>query len=282
MGDQIMTGGTELDALRPEVWSASFYSTLLEALPFNSVIARDYEGDIKALGDIVNVSQFPQFDEAEEILEDQKNDADAVTATNLQLTVNKQVVKDYIITDRAKVQTIESSNALRDLSTHSIMKKMQSIIIDLIVPSAAAPDHAIAYDSGSTLALADILEGKELLDEQDVPDDGTRCQINGSAQWNDLFNITGFTSRDFVDGINPLQSGSFGSSKLLGFNPKLTTEAAAVTYLFHPSFMQMAVQRGLDVRVFDQGVDGRRSMRVNSTVLFGVAQFSNIRVATIS
>lgn len=282
MADQVMTGGTELDAIRPELWSAVWYSTLLASLPMNDSVARDYEGEVRQLGDIVNCTQWPEFDAAEEILEDQKVEADAVTATNIQLTINKQVVKDYIVTDRAKLQTLEHANALRDLVIHSIMKKMQSIIFGLVAPSTSAPDHAIGYDSGSTLALADVLEAKELLDAQNVPDDGSRCLVAGAAQFNDLFNVAQFSSRDYVDGAVPIPDAAF-SSRLLGFIPKMTTEAAAnTTYLFHPSFMQMAVQQNLNVKVFDQGVDGRRSSRVNTDVLFGVSQFSNLRVVTIS
>lgn len=191
MADQVMRASTELDALVPELWSAAFFPTLLETLPFNASVARTYEGEIRALGDTVNITEFPQFDEAEEIQEDQKVDAQAIVAQNQQLVINKQVVKDYIVTDRAKVQSIEHSNALRDLCFHAIFKKMQSLIIAATVPSASSPDHAIPYDSGTTLGLADLLEGKELLDTQNVPDDGNRQAIMDAPQWNDIFNITG-------------------------------------------------------------------------------------------
>lgn len=281
MADQVMKGGTELDALRPEVWAAAFYPTLLEALPFNDLVSRDYEGEIRGLGDIINITSFPQFDNAVDIAEDEKADASAITATNTQLTINHQLVKDFIITDRAKIQTLEHANAVRDLAFHAIMKAMQAQLISDTVASSASPDHQIAYDSGSTLALADILEAKELLDEADVPDDGSRCMVLGSAQWNDLFNISGFTSRDFVASSNPMESGSFGAS-ILGFRPKLTTEAGAVAYLFHPKYMELAVQQQLSVAVYDQGVEGKRSQRVNSTLLYGNVQVSNVRVVEIS
>jgi hypothetical protein len=258
MADQVMTGDVELSALRPELWSAAFYPTLKESLPWNDVVARDYEGDIQALGDIVNITTFPQFDAALDIAEDEKVDASAITAANSQLVVNHQLVKDFIVTDRAKVQTIEHANAVRDLAFFSIMKGMQSQLIADTVPSAASPDHTISYASGTTLALADILAAKELLDEQNVEDDGTRCMILGSEQWNDLFNITGFTSRDFTPIGSPLAEGGF-SAKVLGFSPKLTTEAGATSYFFHPLYMELAVQRSLSVKVFDQGVEGKRS-----------------------
>lgn len=281
MADLVMKKSAELDAIVPELWSANFYPSLLENLPFNSVVDRRFEGEIQQLGDIVNISQVPQFDLATELPEDGKNDADSVTVSNTQLVINKQVVKDYILTGVAMRQSIDASNELRDLAMHSIMKKMQQIIIAEISPNAATPDHSIAYDSGTTLALADILEAKELLDEQDVPDDGSRCMILGSEQWNDLFNITGFTSRDFIPAGSPLAGASF-STNLLGFQPKLTTEAAAVSYLFHPSFLTMAVQQMPAVSVHDLGVEGKRGQRVNMTTLFGVKQLDGLRVVTIA
>jgi len=282
MADQIMRKSTELDALTPELWSAAFYRVLLEKLPFNDVVDRTYEGEIRALGDQVNISEVPQFAEAEEITEDQKVDAEAVTVASIPLIINKQVAKDYIITDRALLQSIDATNELRDLTFHAVMKKMQSVIIAETVPSASAPDHQIAYDSGTTLALADILEAKELLDGQDVPDDGTRCMILDAPQWNDLFNITGFTSRDFVPAGSPLESGSFGGNMILGFRPKLTTEAAAVSFFFHPTYLTMAVQQNPEVKRFDLGVDGKRAERVNLTSLFGTKQLDDTRVITIS
>ena len=281
MADQVMRKSTELDALTPELWSANFYPTLLETLPFNDVVDRGYESDIRALGDTLNISNVPQFDEAEEIAEDQRSDADAVTVTNIQLLINKQVVKDYIITARAMRQSIDSQNELRNLATHSILKKMQSIIIAESVPSAAAPDHQIAFDSGTTLALADMLEAKELLDEQNVPDDGTCCMILGSEQWNDLFNITGFTSRDFIPAGSPLTQASF-TTNLLGFRPKFTTEAADTSYFFHPAYLTLAIQENPAVETFNLGVDGKRAMRVNMTTLFGVKILDNKRIVTIS
>lgn len=281
MADQVMTAGTELSALRPEVWSAAFYPTLLEALPFNDSVARNYEGEIRALGNIVNITSFPQFGEAQSVLESQRVDADSITATGTQLTINELIVKDFIITDVAQIQTLEAANAIRDLAFHSIMKKMQSLIIADVSPSSSTPDHTIGYDAGTTLALADILEAKELLDDQDVEAEG-RVMILGSAQSNDIFNVTGFTSRDFLgSGEAPLASGMV-PGRVLGFTPRMTTEAGSTAYFFHPLFMQVAVQMGLTTKVYDQGVDGKRSYRVNNSLLMGDVQVSNLRVVTIS
>lgn len=280
MADEVLRKGTELDGITPELWSAAFYPTLKEKMVFIDSVSRDYEGEIEALGSILNINTFPQFDLADEILENERANADSVTASQQQLVINKQLVKDYIITKRAQLQSLDAGDALRDLAMHSIMKKMQQIIIAEIVPSASAPDHSISYDSGTTLALADILEAKEVLDNADVEELG-RTMIVGAEQNADLFNITGFTSRDFIDGQSPLTSGMM-SSGVVGFTPRWTSEAGDVAYFFHPLFLTMAVQQEPEVGVYDLGVDGKRGTRVNMDVLFGVKQLSDLRVVTIS
>lgn len=279
MADQTMGTATELDGITPELWSSAFYPTLLANLPFAASVSRDWEGEIQALGDTVNINDFPQFDVAQDILEDERADADSVTANKQQLVVNKQVVKDYILTKRAMRQSLDAQTKLRDLALYSIMKRMQQIIVAEIVPSASAPDHTIAYDSGTTLALADILEAKELLDTADVEENG-RVMIVGPAQQNDLFNITGFTSRDYIPAGSPLTSGAI-ATPVLGFELKWTTEVSSTAYCFHPIFLTMAVQQVPDVKVHDLGADGTRATRVNLDVLFGVKQLSNKRVVTI-
>ncbi len=280
MANQFLRSSTELDALVPELWSAKFYPNLLEKMVFASSISRDYQNEIAALGDQVNITDFPQFSEATELAEDAANDAEAITANSTPLIINKQIVKDFIITKKGKKQSLDAMNKLRDLAFHSIMKKMQNVIIAEIVPNAAAPDHSIAFDSGTTLALADILEAKELLDDADVPEDG-RISVLGSAQMNDLFNITGFVSRDFIPAGSPLTTGQI-NTPVAGFEMKWTSEAGNISYFFHPLMQQIAVQDQPAPSVHDLGVQGIRAERVNMTVLFGVKQVDGLRVVTIA
>ncbi len=282
MADAVMRASTEMSAIVPEVWSARFYDVLLAELPFASLIDNSYEGEIADLGDIVNISSFPEFDSGVEIAEDQRNDAESITVSGQQLTINKRVAKDFIVTRQATLQSLPHMDKLRELAVYALMKKMQSIIIAAVVPSPSAPDHAIAYDSSTTLALADILEIKELLDLQDVPLDGNRSAVLGAAQMNDLFNITGFTSSDFLLAQSgaPLATGLV--PPLLGFNVSMTTEAGNVSYYFHKSFMTIAVQDPVRVNQYDLGVDGIRGTRVNCDVLFGLKQLDNVRVATLT
>jgi len=278
--DKFMRASTELDAIVPELWSAKFYPTLRERFPYIDSIARDYEGEIQALGDTVRIPNVPQFDNAQEIGEDEAVDADSVTITTTSLVVNKQIAKDFIITKKGMAQSIDAANELRDLALHAIMKKMFDVIVAEVVPSASAPDHQVAFASGTTLALADILGAKELLDTADVEEAG-RQMIMGAAQINDLFNITGFISRDYIPAGSPLTSGQI-QTPVCGFIPKWSSRMGNVVHAFHPIFQQMAVQQMPEVEVISLGASGKRAKRVNMDVLFGTKQVSNVRVVSIS
>lgn len=280
MADQVMTAASNLSAIVPEIWSRRYYDVLLAELPFASLISRDYEGDISDLGDIVNISSFPEFADGDELPEATRSDADAVTVSGQQLVINKRVVKDFIVTKKALLQSLPHMDKLREMAVHAIMQKIEKIIIAAIVPSAAAPDHSIAYDAGSTLALADILEAKELLDAANVPM-SDRHMVLDAPQTNDIFNITGFTSSDFLLSGSPLQTGQVPAG-LVGFMPHMTTLASNVAFLFHRSFMTIAAQQGMDVREYDLGVDGNRATRVNLDTLLGIKQLDDKRVVTIS
>ena len=78
-----------------------------------------------------------------------------------------------------------------------------------------------------------------------------------------------------------MQTGQLPAA-LLGFMPHFTTLANSVTYLFHSSFMTMAVQEALAIREYDLGVDGKRAVRVNLDLLYGLKQLDNKRVVEIA
>lgn len=281
MADKITSiAGGEVSVIVPAVWSEKFYKALFAELSFNSLISRDYEGEISGLGDRVKISTVPEFDDATELGESDRNDADAVTVTQQELVINRRICKDFIVTNLASLQALSFTDQLRDMAIYAINKKVQAVIISLIVPNASTPDHSIGYDSGTTLALADILEVKELLDTQNVPM-SDRHAVLGAAQLNDVFNITGFTSSDFVASGSPLQSGELPAN-LLGFMPHFTTVVGNVSYWFHQSFFTMASQQSMNISEYDLGVDGKRAKRVNCDVLMGFKQLDGLRVATLT
>ena len=280
MANAVMTAATEMNALIPELWSSNFYPTLVAKLPMIELVDMSYDGEIQSLGDQVNISAFPEFGSAVDLAESAANDAQGITVSTTPLVINKQIVQDFIVTRKALLQSIDSVEKLNEGAMYSVMKKIQALIIADIAPSSSAPDHSIAYDSGTTLALADILEAKELLDAANV-DEANRKAVLGSAAINDLFNITGFVSRDFVPAGSPMSSGQF-NVPVAGFEIRSTTAVSTVSYFFHPSFMTLAIQERPNVQVFDLGADGTRATRVNLSSLLGIKQLGSTRVVSIT
>lgn len=278
--DEIFTTNNEVAAIVPELWSANYFAVLLQNLAYNSLISTEWEGEIKDLGSVIHLASFPEFGLGEELAEDAESEAEATVIGSQALTINKRVVKDFIVSKKAMLQSLPMMDKLRDLAVYAIMKRIQLTIIETIIPSASAPDHTIAYTSALTLALVDLIAGKKLLDEQNVPF-ADRHMVVGSGPLNDIFNIVGFMSSDF-SASGGLNSGNV-PSQLLGFAPHFTTAQGTTTTLFHRSFMTMATQQGMDVKLYDLGVvNGKRATRVNLDTLYGLKQMDNKRVVTIN
>lgn len=71
------------------------------------------------------------------------------------------------------------------------------------------------YSAGLTRDL--ILSAVEILNTNDVPDDGRRFGVVGVHQWNNLLKMDEFVSSDYVGNATPLVSG-FECRKWLGIN----------------------------------------------------------------
>ena len=279
MVDQVISI-TETAAIVPKVWSSKFYKTMEVKMPFNDSVDRDYEGEIQNLGDTVNISTVPDFEDAEVLAEGAAGTTEEVTISGQQLIINKRVAKDFIITKKSQLQSLSFMDKVRDKAVYAIQKTMQALIIADIAPSTSAPDHVLSYASGTTLALADILSAQELMNDQNLPMTD-RMGIIGSAQFSDVFNITGYTSKDFIPEGSPLSTGEF-NFPLAGFKIKLTTVVGNTSTWFHRSFLTMAIQQQLQISLYDLGIKGQRATRVNIDLLFGLKLLDNKRVITIA
>lgn len=273
----IYNGVTATSAIIPEIWSRTFYDQLLNYHVFEPMMDKSYQGDISAVGDKVNISTVGQFTEATVMTSDTDAvDAEAINITSQQLVIDKQIVKDFIISDRAQIQSLPFVEKLKELAIDSINKKIESILITLSVPAVA---NALAYDN-VTLKIADILAAKEKLDGYNCPM-SNRYMVMNSVQMNSLLEVTEFLSSDFHTSGSPVITGQLPNA-LFGFSPRFTNMVGNTTYFMHSSYATMAVQKGMDVKEFDLGVEGRRGVRVNSTVLMGAKLLDDKRLVTVA
>ncbi len=288
MADPIFTGGSELAALVPQIWSPKFYEVLRATMPFIGAVSEDYEQDIKNLGDTVNILQVPDFAVADLLPQGQKGDATTVTATKQSLVINMRPYVDFIVEDIALLQSIEFVTKLRDSAIYAIMRRVQNQITSIIVPVAG---NQLNYTSGTTFALADLLAVGRKLDALNVPREG-RVMVLGTSQLNDLFNVQQFTSRDYTKGLadptgSPMITGNFNDT-ILGWTLKYSSlygtgsAGSATTYFFHPRFATIAFQKMLNAEQARGTWDGVRATRFNMDILMGVKQLDANRVATLA
>ncbi len=279
MANQIILATGDAAAIVPEIWSGLFTSNLNDAIVLNSLISRDYENEIKNLGDIVKIPSIGDV-VAQNLPEGAAGQSQGISASTQDLTINKRSYVDFEITDQAQLQAVSFTEKIRTLAFAAIMRLMQDDLFSDVVPSTSAPDHTIDFDSGTTLADADLLEILDLAEDANWPAEG-RHLVVGPRQKNDVLAITKFVDKDTNLGSSPTASGQI-TEPIYGDAFAWTTAAGAQAFKFHESFMQMAVQKELQVKLFDKGVTGERSDRLNIDILWGNRQVHNDRVIVLS
>ena len=158
------------------------------------------------------------------------------------LLLNQHKVIQTKIEDIAELQSkVAVSNEYINQSGRDLAADMDLYCINELETgtSASAPDHRIAY-AGSSLAKADILEARKLLNEQNVPQ-GDRTLLVSPASESSLMSITEFTRVDESGGSAALRNGQIG--KLFGFDVLMSSQVEDLkTMAYHRTAAAMARQ----------------------------------------
>ena len=111
--------------------------------------------------------------------------------------------------DELKIN-IDERRVVASAGAYALGRKTDELIIDAM---ATATTSVGDYTTGLTKDF--ILSAIEILNQNDVPDDGRRFAVVGVHQWNELLGIDEFISADYVGDDLPLISGG-ASKKWLG------------------------------------------------------------------
>lgn len=112
--------------------------------------------------------------------------------------------------------------------------------------STSAPDHVVAYANASTLAAADVLNAKKLLDIQKVPQDGRYLAVD-PVGYSELLAISDFVRVDAIaanqttEGIRPGVVGRIYGFEV--FMSNAVTEDQNIA--FHKSALAYGVQQNI-------------------------------------
>ena len=132
--------------------------------------------------------------------------------TPVECTLQDYYAGDWIDALDELKTNVDERRVVASAGAYALGRKTDELIITAM---NNATQYVGDYSTGLTKAL--IMSAMEILNTNDVPDDGRRFAVVGVHQWNELLKISEFVSADYVGNSTPLVDGC-ESRKWLGVN----------------------------------------------------------------
>lgn len=259
-----------------QFWSPMFMQELREQTLLAGLVNREYEGEIKKMGDTVRVSQVnkPQgqllsIDKTGAAHTADSFDTEAVQLVNVDVKADKRAVAAYEMEDLIALQSQiqEERSEIRDSLRSAVEEQINDYLYSLSAPSAAAPDHqrngVATYDASELLAV------RELAAEAKWRKDKPWWLLMSPQYYSDLLNAQTLTSSDFVGGDQPVVAGQIVSQRY-GFSILEDNSRTGQTALaFSPDYLLMVMQRGAQFKVSDLHSQKKFGYVLSVDVIFG-------------
>jgi hypothetical protein len=172
-------------------------------------------------------------------------DAQSITYATDDLDLDKHKVVQILVEKFAMKQSQVA--LLSDIAARAgkglALQLDNDIITALVLTSASAPDHRIAF-AGSNIAQVDVLEAKRLLKVQNVEANQCYLGINPTEE-KSMLQIADFVRSDAYGSAQGLQAGVLGSIygfKVLVHNGFTAGRAVA----WHPTHVACAIQQSVE------------------------------------
>jgi len=256
-------------------WSPLFTKTLRESLLMGSLVNRDYEGQIKELGDQVRVSQIVDATgELRTVGGTGSDDANAFETESLQtvkvdIKADKRAVAAYEFAELVELQSQigAEKSAIRESLMFAVEKQINTYLYSLVSPSTSSPDHTIG--SVADFNATQLLNCRKLAAQAKWRKDKGWFALLDPSYYNDILNATTMTSSDYVGDDQPVVGGQVAKQRF-GFNileDNSRPEDTAV--LFHPDFMHLVMQSQARFKVSDQHANKKFGYIVSVDLIFG-------------
>ncbi|TXH08943.1 MAG: hypothetical protein E6R04_09620 [Spirochaetes bacterium] len=235
-------------------WSPLFMKELREQLLLGALVNKEYDGQIKAQGDTVYVSQINA--PTGQLLTVGTNadsfQSEEVSMTRVSIQANKRAVAAFEIQDLANLQSqLEAQDSeLRTSLLFAINKQINNYLYTLVSPSTSAPDHLL---SGITdMNASQVNATRRLASAAKWGREKGWYMLVDPSYMSDILNAATLTSSDYGASDAPIIGGQV-ALKRFGFNIlednsdgilQLSPAGAGAdcALAFHPDFMHMVMQ----------------------------------------
>jgi hypothetical protein len=160
----------------PEIWSARILTAFSKNATAVAVTNRDYEGDIRNMGDTVNITNFTDPTIRSYTAHSDITIEDVDDATQA-LAIDQANYFAFEVDDVEKAQSVSGGAILAEATrraAYGLSNTLDAYVLSQMAAGASnsAPDHDIAEATISTAAnaYAALVDWNVLLDEADVPD----------------------------------------------------------------------------------------------------------------
>jgi hypothetical protein len=235
----LVTGPVEVANHIQKFWSPMFMKELRESLLLGGLINRDYQGELKAMGDTVKVSQVNAPAGALKTVgtDAEVFAADSLSTSQIEIKADKRAVAAYEMEDLVELQSqIQAgSSDIRESLMFAVMKQLNDYLYTLVAPTTTVP--LISDFNAGELVNLRKLAGQKLWNKQKP-----WYVLADPSYYADLLNSSTLTSSDFVSD-QPVVGGQIIAKRhgfnILEDNSRPTDEALA----FHPDFMHLVMQQ---------------------------------------
>lgn len=276
------TGLTQVADQIQTFWSPLFMKELRESQLLGALVNKDYEGEIKQLGDTVRVSQInaPSGSLKTAGVDADSFDSDLLTTTKVDVKADKRAVASFEFQDLVQLQSQigAEDSEIRQSLLFAVQKKINDYLFTLVNPSTSSPDHLI---TGVTDFNASQLNSCRKLASQAkwMREKGWWALLDPSY-YSDLLNAQTLTSSDYVGDERPVVGGQIANQRF-GFNllednsDGMSSLSAAgpggedAALLFHPDFMHLVMQAGPSFKISDLHPTKKFGYVISVDIVFG-------------
>lgn len=254
-------------------WSPLFTKELRQSLLLGSLVSKDYNGQIKNLGDTVYVSQInsPVGELRTAGTDAESFNSETMSTTRVAIQANKRAVASFEIEDLVMLQSQigAQDSEIRASLMYAVEKQINDYLKTLVAPSTSAPDHLI--NSVTDLNAAQLSAVRLLAAQAKWAKEKGWYGLIDPSYYSDILNASTLTSSDYTGGDAPIVAGQV-ANKRFGFNlfedNSLNTDRAL---FFHPDFMHMVMQQEARFKISDLHSNGKFMFRISVDVIFGAA-----------
>lgn len=241
-------------------WAPMFMKELRESLLLGSLINKEYQGDLKAMGDTVKVSQIaaPSGSTLTVGTDADTFSTEQLTMTQVEVKADKRFVAAYEFHDLAFLQSqLDAQDSeIRSSLLFAMQKQVNNYLYGLVAPSTSAPDHTV---TGVTdFNAAQVAAVRYLAAKAKWVKDKPFWILASPQYYSDMLDDAILANSDYTNAVDsPVVSGQIVRQRF-GFNilednsdgiNSLSSDDDDQALIFHPDFLLFVMQREPQIQI---------------------------------